>query len=139
MVQMLISQVLKTYPNAQFSGTSVNLYSNNLLSKVKPRMILVVKVLENSFLKRRNFSHSSNKSPAACYWHLKVHKFVQQGCFFFHYFLATLMTHWAQIFTGLLFSAYVGIHQVGYLSLTIRLPSVYLPLKAVDTIGNYSK
>ena len=39
-------------------------------------------------------------------------KFVQQGCFFFHYFLAASITNWAQIFTGLLFDAYVWIHQV---------------------------
>ena len=32
--------------------------------------------------------------------------FVWQGCFFFHYYLATSMTDWAQIFTGLLFYAY---------------------------------
>ena len=36
----------------------------------------------------------------------------QQGCFFFHHFLATSMTNVAQIFTGLLIYAYVGIHQV---------------------------
>ncbi len=32
--------------------------------------------------------------------------------FFFHYFLATSMTNCAHIFTGLIFYAYVGIHQV---------------------------
>ena len=31
---------------------------------------------------------------------------------FFHYYLATSTTDWAQIFTGLLFYAYVGIHQL---------------------------
>ena len=44
--------------------------------------------------------------------HLKAHKLVQQGCFFFHYSLATSMTNWALIFTGVLFYAYVDIHQV---------------------------
>ena len=33
--------------------------------------------------------------------------------FFFKYFLATSMTNWALIFTGLLFYAYVGIHHGG--------------------------
>ena len=32
--------------------------------------------------------------------------------FFFHYSLATLTIDWAQIFTGLLFYAFVEIHQV---------------------------
>ena len=32
--------------------------------------------------------------------------------FFFHSYLATPTTNWAQIFTGLLFCAYVEIHQV---------------------------
>ena len=32
--------------------------------------------------------------------HLKVHNSVWQGCFFFHYYLPTLMTDWAQIFKG---------------------------------------
>ena len=36
-------------------------------------------------------------------------------CFFSHHFLATLMTNQAQIFTGLLCYACVGIHQVGRL------------------------
>ena len=35
---------------------------------------------------------------------------------FFHYSLATSMTNWVQIFTGLLFYAYVGIHQVRILA-----------------------
>ena len=34
------------------------------------------------------------------------------GCVFFHYFFANSMTNWAQIFTGLLFYAHVGIRQV---------------------------
>ena len=44
--------------------------------------------------------------------HLKAHNCVWKGCFFFHYYLATSKTNWAQIFTGLFFYAYVGIHQV---------------------------
>ena len=32
--------------------------------------------------------------------HQKAHNFVWQGCFFFHYYLATSTTDWAQIFTG---------------------------------------
>ena len=45
--------------------------------------------------------------------HLKAPKFVQQGCFFFHYSLETLITNCVKIFTGLLFYAcYIGIHQV---------------------------
>ena len=43
---------------------------------------------------------------------LKAHNFVWQGYFFFHYYLATTMTDWAQIFTVFLFTAYVEIHQV---------------------------
>ena len=48
--------------------------------------------------------------------HLKAHKFVQQCCLFLHYSCATLTTNgnWVQIFTDLLFYAYmyVGKHQV---------------------------
>ena len=33
---------------------------------------------------------------------LKTNNFVYQWCFFFHYYLATSTTNWAQIFTGLL-------------------------------------
>ena len=47
-------------------------------------------------------------------------------CFFFHYNLATSTTNWAQIFTGLLFYAYVEIHQVGCLW---QLPIVSTVLK----------
>ena len=39
--------------------------------------------------------------------HLNAHNFMLQECFFFHYYLATSTTNWAQIFTGLLFNAYV--------------------------------
>ena len=41
-------------------------------------------------------------------------------------FLATLMTNLAHIFTGLLFYAYVGIHQVRRLvfDITKRVPSL---------------
>ena len=37
--------------------------------------------------------------------YLNAHNFVWQGCFFFHYYLATSTTDWYQIFTGLLFYA----------------------------------
>ena len=37
--------------------------------------------------------------------HVKAHKLVWQGFFFFHSYLATSMTDWARIFTGLLFYA----------------------------------
>ena len=43
--------------------------------------------------------------------HLKAHNFVWQWCFFFHYYLAILTTNWGQIFTGLLFCAYVKIEK----------------------------
>ena len=39
--------------------------------------------------------------------HLKAHNFLWQECFFFHYYLATSTINWAQIFTGLLFYAYL--------------------------------
>ena len=39
------------------------------------------------------------------------HNLMWHWCFFFHYYLATL-TNWVQIFTGLVFCAYVEIHQV---------------------------
>ena len=44
--------------------------------------------------------------------HLNAHSFVWQGLFFFHYYLATSMTDWAQTLTGLLFYAYVEMHQL---------------------------
>ena len=44
--------------------------------------------------------------------HLKTHKFVQQQCFLFHYFLATSMTNWVKMFTDLLFYLYVEINQL---------------------------
>ena len=51
-------------------------------------------------------------------WGSRKHtSFLQQGLFFFHYSPANLMNNWAKIFTGLLFCAYVGIHQVRILVL----------------------
>ena len=38
---------------------------------------------------------------------LNAHNFVWQGYFFFHYYLASSMTDWAQIVTGLLFYAFM--------------------------------
>ena len=60
---------------------------------------------------------------------------VWKGCFFFHYYLPTLITDWAQIFTGLLFYAYVEIHKVRRL---VFDNYQYCPvfLKALDTFGN---
>ena len=43
---------------------------------------------------------------------LKAHKFVQQRRFLFHYSRTFSTTDWVQIFTDLLFYAYVGIHKV---------------------------
>ena len=66
--------------------------------------------------------------------HQKAHNFVWQGCFFFHYYLATSMTDWDKIFTGLLFYAYIEIHQVrrlvfdNYQTCTFPLTKGYLPL-----------
>ena len=36
---------------------------------------------------------------------MKAHNFMWQGCLFFHYYLATSTSDWAQIFTGLLYCA----------------------------------
>ena len=50
-VQMLILQVLKTCSNARSkNSTKGEIYSNNLLSKVKPRMILFSDI--NSFMNK---------------------------------------------------------------------------------------
>ena len=46
------------------------------------------------------------------------------------------MTNWAQIFTGLLFYGYDGIHQVRRLVFD-NYQMCTFPLKALDTIGNY--
>ena len=54
----------------------------------------------NQFLRKRLISHSNN---------LIAHKFVQQGCFFFNYSLATSMTNWANHFAFLLCYACLGI------------------------------
>ena len=50
--------------------------------------------------------------------------------FFSDHFLATSMTNCAQIFTGLLFCGYDGIHQVRRLVFYI-LPNVHLPFKQI--------
>ena len=55
---------------------------------------------------------------------LKPHNYVGQGRFFFHYYLATWTTNWAQIFTGLLLYAYVEIHQVRRINGLWQLPIV---------------
>ena len=48
-----------------------------------------------------------------------------QGCFYVHINLATTTTNWAQIFTGLLFYAYVEIHQVR--RLVVKRPRTSAP------------
>ena len=77
-----------------------------------------------------------------------------QGCFFFHYYLATSSTVWAQICTGLsclLLYAYFEIHQVRRLSLwqlpivssvfkcrywSLKVASIVCVLKLVDKMEN---
>ena len=44
--------------------------------------------------------------------HLKAQNLCDNGIFFFHCSLTTSMTNWAKTFKGLLFCAYVEIHQV---------------------------
>ena len=44
--------------------------------------------------------------------YLKAHIIMKQGCFFFRYSLAALMTNWVKKIKDLLFCAYVEIHQV---------------------------
>ena len=55
-------------------------------------------------------SHSNNKAFRSEVFlsHLKAHTFVQQGCFFFHYSLTTLMTNGVKMFTDLI----CWVHQV---------------------------
>ena len=68
-----------------------------------------------SFRERSNFPRIWFRDLGFRIWgleinHLNAHNFVWPGWFFFHYYLATSTTNWAQIFTGLLFYAYVAIH-----------------------------
>ena len=63
-----------------------------------------------SFRERSNFTRIWFRDIGFIIWgleikHLKAHNFVWQGCFFFHSYLLTSTTNWAQIFTGLLFYA----------------------------------
>ena len=64
---------------------------------------------------------------------------MRQGCFFFHYSLATLTTNWDQIFTGLLFCAYVETHQVRRLVYDNyrRCPVSLKILPVIKTIFNF--
>ena len=67
------------------------------------------------FWERGNFSLKYYKTSGLklSIMRLKAHKFaLLAGTYFFHYFLATLMTTWVQPFTDLFIYAYVGIHQV---------------------------
>ena len=67
--------------------------------------------------------------------HQKSHNFVWQGCFFFHYYLATSMTDWVQIFTGWLFCADVektGLWQIPIVSTVFKMYA-YLDLLVMKT------
>ena len=71
----------------------------------------------HSFGERSNFPRIWFRNLKFGTWGLEInylnaHNFVWQGYFFFHYYLASSMTDWAPICTGLLFYAYVAIHQV---------------------------
>ena len=65
--------------------------------------------------------------------HLLKHTTCATRVFSFHYSLATSTTNWAQMFTGLLFYAYVEIHQVRRLVLDNyqRCP---VPLKHIEIL-----
>ena len=76
-----------------------------------------------SLLKYRSFwtkgiSHSAENNKRLqltkpFIMHMNTHKVRQHTwVFFFHYSPTNSMTNWAQMFTGLLFCAYVEIHQV---------------------------
>ena len=75
------------------------------------RAFEIINIVSNVVLERGHFSlkylnlrKTSGLKPFSCIWK----KSVQQGFFFFHLFLATLISNWAQIFSDLLFNAYVG-------------------------------
>ena len=61
----------------------------------------------STFRERHNFPRIWFRDLRFRIWgleikHLKAHNFVWQGCVYFHCYVATSMTDWAQIFTGLL-------------------------------------
>ena len=66
--------------------------------------------------------------------HLNAHNFVWQGLFFFHYYITTLMTDWAQIFTGLLFYAYVEIHTPTVKASLWQLPIVSTAFNSISNL-----
>ena len=71
--------------------------------------------------------------------HLHEHDFVWQGCFFFHYYFATLLTNWAQIFKGFLISCIcwdtpsgkTSFWQLQKVSSAFACKSVLLPLTKI--------
>ena len=73
-------------------------------------------VYSNVVFRKEVISHSNIYKffgPESLIRRLKARKFVQKKWFFlFHYSRTTWMTNWVQIFTDLLFYAYVGIHKV---------------------------
>ena len=59
----------------------------------------------HSFRARSNFPRIWFRDLKIILWgpeikHLKTHNFLWQGCFFFHYYIATSTINWVQIFTG---------------------------------------
>ena len=67
---------------------------------------------KDSFWERGNFSLKQDFRSEAFYYASESTQSNNATRVFFYYSLATWMTNWFQIFTGLLFYAYVGIHQV---------------------------
>ena len=74
-------------------------------------------IWSNMVFEKELISYSNNKWLLAWslllhfFKQLKAHIFAQQGCFFFHYSLATSMTNWVKMSTDLLFYAlYVEVH-----------------------------
>ena len=70
----------------------------------------------NEVFEKEVVCHSNNQKlqPEHFIMHPKAHKVMQKVFFFFffHYSFANSMTNWVNILTGLLFNAYVRIHQV---------------------------
>ena len=79
--------------------------------------------------------------PEALYYASESTQILQQGCFSFIIRWPILMTNWDQIFIGLLFYAYVGIHQVGLLvfdNYQRCVPSAFRP-ELSTVFGTYVK
>ena len=90
----------------------------------------------SSFRERSNFPQIWFRYLRLRIWgleikHLNAHNFAWQGCFFFHYYLATSTTDWAQIFTGLVFYALcweppsekTGLWQLPIVFIVFKLPT----------------